>query len=127
MSVLGRVAAIAIGVVFVVAGAGKVARGREWPVQARSLGVHPVLAHVVPWWEMSVGALLVVGLLAPWAALAAIGTLLVFTGLIVALLRRGQHPPCSCFGAWSAAPLGVRHVWRNVAFAVVAVVAAVAG
>ncbi len=122
--VIGFVAELAIGAVFVVAGASKVARSREWPAQAADLGAPGWLAPLVPWWEMALGALLVVGLLSPWAALLAIVTLVSFTVAIVVQLRRGRHPRCACFGAWSAAPLGARHVWRNAAFIAVAVLAA---
>lgn len=125
--VVGFVAEVSIGLVFVVAGASKVARGREWPAQAAELGAPGWLSPLVPWWEMLLGALLVVGLGTPWPALAALVTLVAFTAAIVVQLRRGRHPQCACFGAWSTAPLGVRHVWRNVGFAAVAVLAAVLG
>jgi hypothetical protein len=130
MGSVGLVASVALGLVFVVAGASKVARGVEWHVQARELGAPRVLAPIVPlvpWWEMVIGALLIVGLFAPWPALAAAATLMAFTGLILMQLRRGRHPQCACFGAWSAAPLGPRHVWRNVGFLVLAAAATALG
>lgn len=124
MGAVGVVASVAIGLVFVVAGASKMARGRDWPAQARELGAPAWLTPFVPWWEMVVGALLIVDLVAPWPALAAALTLTIFTVLIVVNLRRGHHPQCACFGAWSTAPLGVRHVWRNAGFLALAVAAA---
>jgi hypothetical protein len=127
MHVVGFLAEVTLGIVFVVAGASKVARGREWPVQAAELGAPRPVALAVPWWEMCIGALLVVGLLAPWPALAALVTLVGFTAAIVVQLRRGRHPQCACFGAWSTAPLGARHVVRNACFAALAVLAAVVG
>jgi uncharacterized membrane protein YphA (DoxX/SURF4 family) len=81
----------------------------------------------VPWWEIVLGASLVVGLGTPWPALAALVTLAALTAAIMVQLRRGRHPQCACFGAWSTAPLGVRHVWRNAGFALLAVLAAVLG
>jgi len=114
MHTVAVVASVVVGLVFVVAGAAKVAQGAKWPAQAAQLGAPPVLAPVVPWWEIVVGALLVVQLGAPWPAIAALATLLMFTALIVRLLARGEHPPCACFGSWAAAPLGPRHVARNV-------------
>lgn len=125
--VVGLVAEGALGLVFVVAGASKVARSREWPAQAADLGAPAWIAPVVPWWEMVVGALTLVGLASPWPALAALVTLAVFTALIAVQLRRGRHPQCACFGAWSTAPLGVRHLWRNAGFAVLAVLAVAYG
>jgi hypothetical protein len=127
MDVLGFIAEMALGIVFVVAGASKVARGREWPVQAAELCAPRPVALAVPWWEMTVGALLVAGLGSPWAAIAALVTLIGFTVAIVVQLRRGRHPQCACFGAWSTAPLGGRHVARNAGFAVLAVLAALFG
>jgi uncharacterized membrane protein YphA (DoxX/SURF4 family) len=127
MDVLGFIAEMALGIVFVVAGASKVARGREWPVQAAELGAPRHVALAVPWWEMTVGALLVAGLGSPWAAIAALVTLIGFTAAIVVQLRRDRHPQCACFGAWSTAPLGGRHVARNAGFAALAVLAALFG
>ncbi len=127
MHVVGFLAEGVLGLVFVVAGASKLARGREWPVQAAELGAPRRLAVAVPWWELCVGALLLTGLVEPWPALAALITLAGFTAAIVVQLRRGRHPQCACFGAWSTAPLGARHVWRNAALAVIAVLAAAFG
>lgn len=123
MHAVAVVASVVVGLVFVVAGAAKVAQGARWPAQAAQLGAPAVLAPVVPWWEIVVGALLVVQLGTPWPAIAASVTLVVFTLLIVRVLAAGEHPPCACFGGWSAAPLGRRHVARNVGLLVLAVVA----
>jgi DoxX len=119
---VGAVCALVVGAVFVVAGANKIAAGSRWPVEARELGAPTLLIPVVPWWELVVGALLAVGLVTPWAAIAAVVTLVAFTLLLVRVLRRGQHPSCACFGAWSSSPVGWRHVARNVALIGVAVV-----
>lgn len=80
------------------------------------------MVPLVPWWELVVGASLLVGLAKPWPAVAATVTIAAFTALLLRVLRRGEHPPCACFGTWSAAPLGVRHVVRNVALLCLAVV-----
>lgn len=127
MDAVGTLAEVLVGAIFVVAGASKVARGAEWPAQAAEMGVGRPLAIVVPWWEIVIGALVAVGLGAPWPALAAFVTLAGFTVAIVVQLGRGRHPQCACFGAWSTAPLGVGHVWRNVAFLAIAAVAAAFG
>ena len=55
--------------------------------------------------------------------IVALFVLVAFTALIVRRLAQGQHPPCACFGAWSAKPLGWSHVARNVVLMVIAVVA----
>ena len=123
MHTVAVVASVVVGVVFVVAGAAKVAQGARRPAQAAQLGAPWVVAPVVPWWEIVVGSLLVVQLAMPWPAIAAFVTLLVFTVLIIRVLAAGEHPPCACFGSWAAAPLGARHVARNVALLALATLA----
>jgi uncharacterized membrane protein YphA (DoxX/SURF4 family) len=116
-------ASIVVGVVFLVAGASKIAAGAEWPVQARGLGAPAVTIPLVPWVEIAIGAVLVVQVARQPAALAATAMLVVFTVLIVVQLAQGRRPPCACFGAWSAKPLGAGHVVRNVALIALSVIA----
>lgn len=123
MHTVAVVASVVVGLVFVVAGAAKIAQGARWPAQAAQLGAPAAVAPLVPWWEIVVGALLVVQLATPWPAIAALVTLVVFTALIGRVLARGEHPPCACFGGWSAAPVGRRHVARNVLLLALAVTA----
>ena len=123
---IATVAAVALGVVFVVAGASKVVSRREWPAQAAQLGAPDFVAPLVPWWEIVVGALLVVGVASPWPAVAAGATLVVFTALLMRLIVRGEHPPCACFGGFSARPIGWGHVARNAVFLGLAVIAVAA-
>lgn len=115
---VAAVARVVVGVAFVVAGGSKLAMGPEWPVQARSLGAPSWSIGPLPWLELAVGAALVVGLGGPVTGLVALALLLAFTGVIVSNLRRGHRPPCACFGAWSSAPIGWRHVARNAALGV---------
>ncbi|MGD9998079.1 MAG: MauE/DoxX family redox-associated membrane protein [Ilumatobacteraceae bacterium] len=125
MHVVQIVARVVLGVVFVLAGASKVYAGREWPEQAGRLGVPPGVAMFVPWFELAVGAVVVAGVAPTAAATVALVTLATFTALLARTLRQGRRPPCACFGAWSARPLGWHHVVRNgvlMALAVVAVV-----
>jgi len=107
------VASVVVGAVFLVAGGSKVAAGPQWPVQARGLGAPTVLIPIVPWVEIAIGALLVVQFGRRPAAVAALVVLAAFTALITWQLARGRRPPCACFGAWSAKPLGVGHLARN--------------
>jgi uncharacterized membrane protein YphA (DoxX/SURF4 family) len=117
------VASVVVGVAFVVAGASKLAAGPSWPVQARGLGAPDWSIRLVPWLELTVGALLVVGVARPVPAFAALALLGVFTGLIGTQRAHGRHPPCACFGAWSASPLGPWHLVRNGVLIVLAFVA----
>lgn len=120
---IGLVAAVVVGVAFLVAGGAKLAQGAAWPAQAAGLGVSARIAPIVPWWELVVGGLLVVGLLGPLPALAAYATLVVFTLRLIGLLRVGRTPPCACFGAWSTAPISWVDVARNAGLMVLAAIA----
>jgi hypothetical protein len=111
--VVSLVASVLLGVAFVVAGASKLAARKEWTVQAVGLGTPFFLAPYVPWVELVVGALLIAQVAEPVPLLIAIGLLLVFSALIAKRLSEGRHPPCACFGAWSAKPIGPGHLARN--------------
>lgn len=126
-SVVGTLAAAALGLVFLAAAATKLGDLRAWPAQAAALGAPARVVPMVPWWELVLGALLVVGAARPWPAVLAGLTLVVFTVLIVRVLRRGQHPPCACFGRVRPRPLGWGHVARNGVLVVLAVVAVSVG
>jgi uncharacterized membrane protein YphA (DoxX/SURF4 family) len=124
--VAGVVAAVVLGAAFVLAGASKLAAGEQWPAQARDLGAPGPVIPLVPWVELVIGALLVVQFARTVTAVVALVVLVVFTGLLVLRLAQGRRPPCACFGAWSATPIGPRHVARNVVLMALAVVAAIA-
>lgn len=123
MGVVGVVASVVVGLLFVLAGASKLAIGPAWPEQARGFGAPRWAAAVVPWVELAIGAALVAQLARPLPAIAAIAILLLFTALIVRHLRAGRAPTCACFGAWSAKPVGPGHLARNSVFLAFAVVA----
>lgn len=124
MSLIPSIAAIVVGVAFVVAGGSKLADRESWPAQARGLGAPSWTIPLVPWVELGIGSLLIVQLLRTPMAVAAALLLGVFTVLIVRKLAAGQHPPCACFGAWSAKPIGWGHVARNAALLGLAITAA---
>lgn len=123
MSTVAVVASVVVGVAFLVAGGSKLAAGPSWPAQAAALGAPSLVVPAVPWVELVVGAALVLQLGRPVAALGAIVLLVVFSALIVLRLSQGRRPPCACFGAWSATPIGASHLLRNGALLVLAVVA----
>lgn len=125
MDVIGAVASYVIGVAFVVAGGSKLAAGPSWPSQAREFGAPSIAIPVVPWFELTVGALAIVGVARPWPEAVAAATLVVFTALIVLRLAQGRRPACACFGAWSATPIGPGHVIRNLVLLAVATLAVV--
>jgi hypothetical protein len=123
VSAVAFVASIVVGVAFLVAGGSKLAAGRSWPAQAAALGAPAIVVPPLPWVELAIGAALVLQLGRPVAALAAIVSLLAFSGLIVLRLSQGRRPACACFGAWSAKPIGASHLIRNGALLVAAVAA----
>lgn len=127
MHTVHLVTRVLLGVVFVVAGASKVANAATWPAQAAGLGVPRGVAVIVPWAELAMGALLLVGLAMPAVAIVAVAVLVVFTVVLARALIAGRHPPCACFGAWSAAPIGWHHVARNAVFTAIGVIAIVTG
>lgn len=126
MTVTGVVAALLLGAAFVLAGAAKLAAGRIWPVQAAALGAPSWSAGPLPWVELVLGAVLISNVVRRPAAILALALLIAFSSLVIARLREGRHPPCACFGAWTARPLGPGHLVRNGLLVVLAVVAAVA-
>ncbi|MET0909721.1 MAG: MauE/DoxX family redox-associated membrane protein [Ilumatobacteraceae bacterium] len=126
MDVVAVIASVVLGIAFVVAGGSKIAAGDSWPIQARGLGAPNWTLPIVPWVEIAVGAALVAQLVPPWPAVVALGMLVAFTGLIGVALSQGRHPPCACFGAWSAKPIGPGHLARNGALIALALIAIVA-
>jgi uncharacterized membrane protein YphA (DoxX/SURF4 family) len=121
------VSRVLLGAVFVLAGVSKIAASGSWPAQAAGLGVPRSVAVVVPWIELTLGAIVIVGLAMPTSAIVAVVLLVVFTAVLLRSLAAGLHPPCACFGAWSASPIGWGHVARNAAFTGVGIVAIATG
>ena len=123
MSAVGLVASVLLGFVFLVSGGSKIAAGPAWPEQAAGLGAPSIVVPVLPWAEIVLGAILVMQVAPVAAAATALVVLAAFTALIIRRLAQGRHPPCACFGAWSAKPLGAGHVVRNAGFMVLGVLA----
>ena len=124
-SLVGRLAAVVLGIVLLVAGIAKRA-DQGWPQDAAALGTPAWAIPVLPWFEMLLGAVLVSGLARPAAAALAGLVLLAFTGLVVLNLARGRRPPCACFGASSRRPIGPGSLVRNVVLLALALIAFVA-
>jgi uncharacterized membrane protein YphA (DoxX/SURF4 family) len=124
-SLAGRLAAVVLGIVLLVAGIAKRA-DRRWPQDAAALGTPDWAIPVLPWFEMLLGAVLVSGVARPVAAALAGVVLLAFTGLLILNLARGRRPPCACFGASSRRPIGPGSLVRNVVLLALALIAVVA-
>jgi hypothetical protein len=119
-----------LAVVFVVALFGKASGRESYSAFVRSLrqmavvptgALRPAASAIV-----ATEGLIVILLLTParWSAIAGFtlagGLLMAFTVAIVLSLSRGRREPCRCFGP-SDAPLGRRHIVRNLALTAVAV------
>ncbi len=122
LSSLAVIASVLLGAAFLVAGGSKIAAGEAWPEQARGLGAPSFVIPVLPWFEIVLGAALVAQVAPVPVAVVALVTLVAFTALIARRLAQGAHPPCACFGAWSAKPLGAGHLVRNGVLILLAVV-----
>jgi hypothetical protein len=120
---VGRIAAVLLGAVFVVAAVSKIVAGTAWVTQARELGAPTPVATALPGVELVLGALLVAGIAAPIPAVLAALLLVAFSVAIARQLVDGRHPPCACFGAWSQRPLGEGHLLRNAVLIVLALIA----
>ena len=122
---LAVVASVVVGAALLLAGGAKVAAGSGWRVQAEALGAPRIVVPLVPWIEIVVGAGLCAQVARVPFAVAALAMLAVFTVLLAVQLSEGRHPPCACFGSWSAKPLSWTHLARNAALMAVAFVAVV--
>lgn len=120
----GVIAAVAVAAVLLLAGITKVARPAAWRSEAEGMGVHGIVVAVVPWVELVLGALLVAQVQRHVVGWIAAGLFVAFTVLIAVRLGQGRRPPCACFGALSAKPLGPGHLVRNAVFVALAVAAA---
>ena len=94
---------LVVGVTLIVSGAGKLPERAEFVSQCQELDLLPdVLARLygtgLPWVEVSIGALLLLGLLSRFAA--GIGILTVLSCIIAnsIILYRGVNMECGCFG-----------------------------
>ena len=119
---LGVIASVILGGVMCIAGGSKVAMGKRWPVEAESLGAPKAIASIVPWIEISLGALLIVQLKPEVVGSLSLVLLVTFTLLIVRQLQKGHRPVCACFGSWSSKPLSGKHVLRNARFIALALI-----
>ncbi|GGM40176.1 methylamine utilization protein MauE [Longimycelium tulufanense] len=123
-----------IGTVFVVAAVGKVASERSFAAfttSLRQLDLVPVaVARLAAVAVVTCECVVCLLLMVPQPRVAGIGLvgaavlLIVFTAAIVGVVARGTQAVCRCFGGGSTAPLGVRHIVRNVLLAGLALLAA---
>jgi uncharacterized membrane protein YphA (DoxX/SURF4 family) len=122
-SALATLAGLVLGAVFLASGASKLVGREQWRRAALEFGAPRLLVPVLPWVELMLGALLLVGGATPLIPVLALLVLAVFTVAIARKLDAGEHPECACFGGWSTAPLSRWHLVRNAGLMALAVLA----
>ncbi|MFI7003999.1 MauE/DoxX family redox-associated membrane protein [Nocardia sp. NPDC050175] len=119
---------LVVGVLFGLSAVGKLADPVGTRKAVGEFGIPIRRVATVAWGLPALEALVAVAVLVPWTvlpgALLALLLLVVFTVAVARLLRRGERPACSCFGAMSAAPIGARTLVRNGVFLVLALLVA---
>ncbi len=120
MTGLASILAVVVAATLVAAAVAKLRTPARTAADFTALGLPApqLLARVVPAVEVAVAVALLV---APgWGALAAVALLVLFTLLLVGLIRSGQPISCACFGTVSDEPVSWVEVVRNVALLVAA-------
>jgi len=110
------VCATVVGVVFIFAGIQKLLAGIEWLVQAKQLRpprIAQPFVPMVPYIELMLGGLLIVGVQEVPVRITSIVLLSIFTALLITRLAAGERPPCACFSFRSTRPIGWSNVTRN--------------
>jgi hypothetical protein len=87
--------------------------------------VPALIANVVPFVEIGLGAALLVQWQRHVVAWGAVALFAAFTALLGLRLAQGQRPPCACFGSLSSRPIGAAQIGRNAVFIAIAAAAAV--
>lgn len=118
MSFWGSLAALGLGLVFEWSGVAKIAGREAWqvagtPFSTGNDSVDRFVRLTLPWFEVMLGALLVLRVVPTPTAIAAIVVLVAFTVTLIRVLAAGQRPPCMCFGAVRAKPISWANVVRN--------------
>ena len=118
---------IALGLVFVAAGALKLGHASDLAatITAFGLGLPPVLVSIaavaLPPLELLLGVYLIGGWLLPATSVAASIVLTVFILAVASVVARGMQVDCGCFGAADSAPATWWTVARDVLFLIPAV------
>ena len=124
---------LAVAAVLSASGLAKLAdRRSEATVEAAvALGVPRSVAGsvgpVVPYVELVIAVALLAGTSARVASGAATVLFAVFTALVARTLKRGERPPCNCFGQVHDAPISMVTLARNVALLIASALVAAIG
>lgn len=116
---------IAIGAIFIVAGALKVGHPEALAatIAATRLLPQPVIAPfalVLPFFEIGLGGYLVAGLFTRTAAMVASAQFSIFAIVIATLVVRHIPVACGCFGPQDSTPASWMEVIRDIVLAIIA-------
>ena len=109
--VVGTVARLGLAAVFLVSGVLKAVDPDATYVAVRAYDVLPkagvtLVAGILPWLEVVLGLLLLVGLATRVVAVASAGLLVVFIAGVTQAWARGRSIDCGCFGGGGAVDPG---------------------
>ena len=121
---------IAIGGIFVVAGASKVGQAAAFAAQIAGFRLLPEpliapLAVMLPYWEIVLGGLLILGLFTRIAAWVGVVLFATFDLAIASAVVRGMTVSCGCFGPNDATVTTWAEVARDAVFVALALIVAV--
>jgi len=118
-TLLGWVARILVGAVFILAAAGKIEKPETFANEIRAYGLAPffmtnALSYILPWTELVLGGLLIAGVWRREARLLTTVMLVFFTGIKIYAEMNGLKTGCGCFSGfladytkWLNGPAGV--------------------
>ena len=89
------------------------------------LGIVEWMARVLPWLELTLGAMLIIGVAVRWAGLAVTGLLVVFMIALAHAALGGLEINCGCFGTGSVSP--GRELMRDVGLLALAIAVTAGG
>jgi putative oxidoreductase len=120
---------VAIGGIFIVAGASKVGNAAQFAAQIAGFrllpeGVIAPLAVMLPYWEILLGVLVILGLFTRVAAWIAVLLLALFDLAIASAVVRGMSVSCGCFGPNDATVTTWAEVARDAVFVALALIVA---
>jgi putative oxidoreductase len=117
-----------LGWVFILASAYKIAHPGSFALDIATYDILPLplvnpMAIVLPWVEIAVGIMLVVGFRVRGASIAVTGMMIVFIVALLLALAKGLNMSCGCFASQGAVendPMSYLTVLRDVAWLLLA-------
>lgn len=132
MPLILMLARIGLGVTLVLAGISKATGRLKFEQSLYNFGLVPVAAvrpmsFVIPATELTLGVILIIGLFARWAAIAAGFLIAAFSVGIVLNLVENRRVECGCFGGFGDGPISGWTLLRNSGLVVVAILISIWG